>query len=317
MKTWLAALGVMVCCGAVLADDAVRDLSKHLGRTPALVVVVCPGDEQDLATIAGLVEKKPWRVLCRGPASPGMAKVRDWAREKGILGGRVCVVDEPAASLWLAADMADAVWLAPGAGQAPSEEEVLRVLRPGGVCVASGKVVVKPAPSGVDEWRHPYHGPDNNVVSQDRVARLPGELRFQTQPVFAPMPNQTLFAGGRIRDVMRIPLDDAAVWAGKTADVCGVVVGSDGLVVLHRDSVEGISPEGRSLWTAPLPAPAGAVGNRPRRQPMRSDALRWTCGRPALSSRICRLFRTGGGSRAGVTARAGGNCSGKPPNRLQ
>ena len=50
----------------------------------------------------------------------------------------------------------------------------------------------------MDEWRHPYHGPDNNVVSQDRVARLPGELRFQTHPVFAPMPNQTLFAGGRI-----------------------------------------------------------------------------------------------------------------------
>ena len=55
-----------------------------------------------------------------------------------------------------------------------------------------------PLHAGVDEWRHPYHGPDNNVVSQDRVARLPGELRFQTHPVFAAMPNQTLFAGGRI-----------------------------------------------------------------------------------------------------------------------
>ena len=50
----------------------------------------------------------------------------------------------------------------------------------------------------MDEWRHPYQGPDNNVVSRDRVARLPGELRFQTHPVFAAMPNQSLFAGGRI-----------------------------------------------------------------------------------------------------------------------
>ena len=86
-----------------------------------------------------------------------------------------------------------------GRRQPPSEQEMLRVLHPGGVCVASGRTHREArTPAGVDEWRHPYHEPDNNVVSQDRVARLPGELRFQTHPVFAPMPNQTLFAGGRI-----------------------------------------------------------------------------------------------------------------------
>ena len=57
---------------------------------------------------------------------------------------------------------------------------------------------MKSAVPGTDEWRHPYHGPDNNVVSQDAAASLPGELRFQTLPVFAAMPNQTLFAGGRV-----------------------------------------------------------------------------------------------------------------------
>ena len=198
MKTWLGLLGMLLLCFAAVADDAVVELSKHLGKTPALVVVVCGGDERDLPTIAGLVEQTPWTVFCRGPASRAMDKIRDWASEKGLLGGRVCVVDDSGASLWLAGDMADAVWVAPGVAPPPSEKEMLRVLHPGGVCVASGKVVVKPAQSGVDEWRHPYHGPDNNVVSQDRVARLPGELRFQTYPVFAAMPNQTLFAGGRI-----------------------------------------------------------------------------------------------------------------------
>ena len=58
--------------------------------------------------------------------------------------------------------------------------------------------MAKPALDGADDWTHWNHGPDNNVVSQDRVARLPGELRFQTYPVYAAMPNQTLFAGGRI-----------------------------------------------------------------------------------------------------------------------
>jgi len=64
--------------------------------------------------------------------------------------------------------------------------------------------------------------------------------------------------GGRItvpRDVMQVPVDDSILWAGKTADVRGLAVGTDGLVILHQDSVEGISADGRSLWTVSLPAP--------------------------------------------------------------
>jgi len=178
--------------------DAIPELSRHLAKKPALVVVVCGGNEGDLPTVTQIVEQTPWTVFCKGATSPGLDKIRDWAREKGLLGERVCVVDDNGPSLWLAGDMADAVWVAPGVDHPPSEKEILRVLHPGGVCIASGRVVTKPAQPGVDEWRHPYHGPDNNVVSQDGVSRLPGELRFQTYPVFAAMPNQTLFAGGRI-----------------------------------------------------------------------------------------------------------------------
>ena len=145
MKTWFGLLSTFLCCHAAIADDAVLELSKHLGKTPALVVVVCGGDERDLPTIAGLVEQTPWTVFCRGTPSPGLDNIRGWAREKGFLGKRVCVVDDNDASLWLAGDMADAVWVAPGVDDPPSEKEILRVLHPGGVCVASGSVVVKPA----------------------------------------------------------------------------------------------------------------------------------------------------------------------------
>jgi outer membrane protein assembly factor BamB len=55
-------------------------------------------------------------------------------------------------------------------------------------------------------------------------------------------------------DVMQVPANDSLLWAGNTADVCGLAVASDGLVVLHADRVEGISAEGRSLWIVPLPA---------------------------------------------------------------
>ena len=198
MKTWFGLLSAFLCCCTAIADDAVPELSKHLPRTPALVVVVCEGNKGDMQTIARLVEQTPWTVFCRGATSPGMDKIRDWAREEGHLGGRIFVVEDNDPSLWLASDMADAVWVSPAVDRPPSEKEIMRVLRPGGVCIASGKVVTRPAQRGVDEWRHPYHDPDNNVVSRDRVSRLPGELRFQTYPVFAAMPNQTLFAGGRI-----------------------------------------------------------------------------------------------------------------------
>ena len=191
-------LGFSLSCAAAMANDVIPELSKHLGQTPALVVVVCGGEDRDLSTITQLVEQTPWTVFCRGTRSSGLDRIRDWAREQGHLGQRVYVVDDNNMSLYLADGMADAVWVAPGASNPPAEQEILRVLHPGGVYVAAGNVSVKPADPGVDQWRHPYHGPDNNVVSQDSVARLPGELRFQTQPVFAAMPNQSLFAGGRI-----------------------------------------------------------------------------------------------------------------------
>jgi len=50
-------------------------------------------------------------------------------------------------------------------------------------------------------------------------------------------------------------MDDSILWAGNTADLRGLAVGIDGLVVLHHDSAEGISLDGRLLWTAQLPAP--------------------------------------------------------------
>lgn len=196
MRTCLGLLSVLLCCRAAFAADAVADLSPHVPRTQALVVVVCDGSNGDLNTVSRLVEQTPWRLFCRG--GTGLKNVREWAADKGLLGGRVGAVEDNGPSLWLASDMTDAVWVAPGVANPPSREEILRVLRPGGVCIGPEGVVTKPAEPGVDEWTHPYHEPDNNVVSRDSVSRLPGELRFQTHPVFAAMPNQTLFAGGRI-----------------------------------------------------------------------------------------------------------------------
>jgi len=70
MKTWFGLLSVLLYCCAAMADDAVPELSRHLAKTPALVVVVCAGDEADLLTITGLIEQTPWMVFCTGTTSP-------------------------------------------------------------------------------------------------------------------------------------------------------------------------------------------------------------------------------------------------------
>ncbi len=201
--SWIALVLALLGCAAANAQDAFHELTKHLGKSPALVVVACSGGEQDAAAIRQLVEQTPWTVFCRAAASPALDAFREWAQEKRLLGNRIYVVDDYVAedkhsSLFLAGDMADAVWVTSGYSAALPETEIMRVLHAGGIAIAGGRVMVKPVDSRVDQWRHPYHGPDNNVVSQDLVASLPGELRFQTHPTFAAMPNQTLFAGGRM-----------------------------------------------------------------------------------------------------------------------
>ncbi len=55
-------------------------------------------------------------------------------------------------------------------------------------------------------------------------------------------------------DVMKVPLEDEISWAGRSSDVIGLAVGSDGVIALHTGSVEGMSLTGQSIWNIPLPA---------------------------------------------------------------
>ena len=78
------------------------------------------------------------------------------------------------------------------------QAEILRVLRPGGVAHVGNRQVVKPIPEGTDAWSHPYHTPDNNTLSTDRLARAPYLTQFMAEPMFSPMPEVTVAAGGRV-----------------------------------------------------------------------------------------------------------------------
>ena len=153
---------------AVVGDGAVATALDLARRTALTVYVQAPPAELDAA----------WRTV----------------DESGLLGTRVFVASGAAGRIGLADDLADAVI----AGANADKAEVLRVLRPGGVGLVGTARLGKPAPAGVDDWSHPYHGPDNNPLSSDRLARVPGRTQFLAMPWYVPQPSVTVAAGGRV-----------------------------------------------------------------------------------------------------------------------
>ena len=71
------------------------------------------------------------------------------------------------------------------------DEEILRVLAPGGVALALDSrlstldFLRKPRPEEIDEWTHFLHGPDNNAVAHDDVVGPPRRMQWVGGPRYA------------------------------------------------------------------------------------------------------------------------------------
>jgi outer membrane protein assembly factor BamB len=83
-----------------------------------------------------------------------------------------------------------------------SDDDLRRALRPHATAFVGDRKLTKPVPSGIDEWSHPYHGPDNNPQSTDQLVHGEFRTQFLADPMFSPMPEQTVVAGGRIYKAM-------------------------------------------------------------------------------------------------------------------
>ena len=68
----------------------------------------------------------------------------------------------------------------------PDRSELDRVLAPGGVAyfpyAQDRRIVRKAFSSGMDDWSHALHGPDNNAVSKDVLVGPPRRLRWTAGP---------------------------------------------------------------------------------------------------------------------------------------
>jgi outer membrane protein assembly factor BamB len=124
-------------------------------------------------------------------------EARRMVDEAGLYGTRIWVESGAYSQINLADNLAD-VLVVSNAGGKISEKEILRVLHPKGKAILGDRTLIKPVPKGIDEWRHPYHGPDNNPYSTDRISRAPYLTQFLGDPRYAPLPQVAVSSGGRL-----------------------------------------------------------------------------------------------------------------------
>ncbi|MCU0982276.1 MAG: PQQ-binding-like beta-propeller repeat protein, partial [Pirellulaceae bacterium] len=190
----LLVVGLSLCA---IPLPAAQDGESVLARLPAkrcLCVVL--GDTKG-DTAVQLARDTDLLIYVQLPAADDVAATRRAIAEAGFYGTRIYVEQGDLGHLYLADNLADAL-IATGDSAGVNEAEVLRVLRPQGKAFLGDRELVKPVPEGVDDWSHPYHGPDNNPQSQDRLARGPYLTQFLADPRYAPLPQVAVAAGGRV-----------------------------------------------------------------------------------------------------------------------
>ena len=166
------------------------------------VICVLGGSVDEAPMLVQDVERHDWLVYLQTDDAETLAAYRQAADTAGVLGKRLFVDAGDPASIHLADNLADAILVLPSSIDRVTEPELLRVLRPRATAVIGDRQLTKPVPEGIDDWTHPYHGPDNNPQSQDQHVRGDFRTQFIAEPKFSPMPEQTVVAGGRIFKAM-------------------------------------------------------------------------------------------------------------------
>lgn len=209
VQLWIRCLGLFLaslpCLNAVAGgpDEHLRQLSLQKG-----IVAVVGLPEADASYLIDLCTKSELTIYFQTDDPELAHSARQAADRAGLLGKRMFVESAALTALSLSDNVADrALVFSPNEPQLRGE--VLRVLVPRGTAIfastsanSTEQSLTKPVPDGVDDWTHPYHGPDNNPQSEDQLVRGNLRTQFLGYPKFSPMPEQTVVAGGRIYKAM-------------------------------------------------------------------------------------------------------------------
>jgi len=182
--------GILLCLPFICSADRNEPILERIGVTRGICVVL--GDRKCEIALE-LARDSELLIYVQLRRAEDVENARRIVDEEGFYGRRIFVGKGALAKIHLADNLADAVVVV---GKAP-KAEVLRVLRPQGKALLGRTVLVKPFPEGVDDWSHPYHGPDNNPQSEDTVVRAPYLTQFLAEPRYAPMPQVAVASAGR------------------------------------------------------------------------------------------------------------------------
>lgn len=187
---WLGWISIMAMGAAFWAAPA---LAEPPSLKRGLCVVVGRPE-----SVTALTQGNELKVYFQSASADEVLRVRQMASAAGILGTRVFAVQGDLARLYLGDNLADCMVVDADTTYTVAENEILRVLHPEGVATIGARRLVKARPEGLDVWSHVYHAPDNNPLSTDRLARAPYLTQFLATPLFCPMPEVSVAAGGRV-----------------------------------------------------------------------------------------------------------------------
>ncbi|MCJ8328662.1 MAG: hypothetical protein MJH11_01560, partial [Lentisphaeria bacterium] len=205
----------LAICSLIYAEDS----SKKASGTKPIVAnkgfVKAYEDTKGVCLVLGLpkngstdwliklASKKSALICFQSPDEKEITKVRKAAVQANVLGRGLIIMQKEWQHLVFPDNMISMAWVSSKAVVFPGiKKELLRVLHPGGKATLVGKaktnVVEKPFPAGGEAWSHPYHGPDNNSVSKDKLALYPYRTQFLGYPMFGAISELCVASGGRM-----------------------------------------------------------------------------------------------------------------------
>jgi outer membrane protein assembly factor BamB len=144
--------------------------------------------------VIDLVKNSDLIVYVQVETDEDVQRIRKAAESEGLYGKRIYVEKGDLKRIFVPDGFAD-LFIGPGSFK---KEEALRVINPLGKAVLWKKIFNKKYPDNIDEWTHPYHGPDSNPISKDKLALYPFRTKFLAKPYYSPMPSNTVAAAGRV-----------------------------------------------------------------------------------------------------------------------
>lgn len=185
------------CLAELSVDAKLQTIGARRG-----VVALLLGPDSDANIAIDLAKKSDLTVYVQSADYDQVTEVRKAADAESFLGSRVFVDGGLLRAVHLTDNLADCILVDSSAKEQVSDSELLRVLRPRATAFVGERKLVKSIPAGIDQWSHPFHGPDNNPQSNDQLVRGSFRTQFLGYPKFSPMPEQTVIAGGRIFKAM-------------------------------------------------------------------------------------------------------------------